>query len=308
MPEEQGQSGERLQKIIAAAGICSRRKAEELITTGRVQINGKVVTELGTKADASRDHIRVDGKLLQGPERLRYYVVNKPKGYVTTMSDPENRPTVMQLIRGGERVFPVGRLDYASEGLLIMTNDGELANTLTRAASRVEKTYLVKVSGKPDESALDQLRTGIMIERGKPGTYEGRVMTAPAKVRLARDGDNPWYEIILIEGRNREIRKMFEEIGHFVEKIRRVGYGPLVLDVEPGKVRELSEEEVEKLKRAARASKIKAAQREPKREKVLSAEARPRKTSPRPGIRSKPAKKGTRGPNSKATGRRPRSK
>ena len=246
-------SGERLQKIIAAAGICSRRKAEELILTGRVQVNGKIVTELGTKADALRDHIRVDGKLLQGPERLRYYVVNKPKGYVTTMSDPENRPTVMQLVRGGERVFPVGRLDYASEGLLLMTNDGELANALTRATAKVEKTYLVKVSGKPKESDLDQLRTGMMIERGKPGTHEGRVLTAPAKVRLAREGENPWYELILIEGRNREIRKMFEEIGHHVEKIRRIGYGPLVLDVEPGKVRELTEQEVEKLKRASRA-------------------------------------------------------
>ena len=253
MAENEGQSGERLQKIIAAAGICSRRKAEELILAGRVQINGQVVTELGTKADASRDHIRVDGKLLQGPERLRYFAVNKPKGYVTTMSDPEKRPTVMELIRGGERVFPVGRLDYASEGLLLMTNDGELANALTRAAAKVEKTYLVKVSGKPKESDLDQLRGGMMIERGKPGSHEGRVMTAPAKVRLVRAGDNPWYELTLIEGRNREIRKMFEEIGHHAEKIRRVGYGPLVLDVEPGQVRELTAEEVEKLKRAAKA-------------------------------------------------------
>lgn len=252
MAEEKDQSGERLQKIVAAAGICSRRKAEELILAGRVQINGQVVTELGTKADASRDHIRVDGKLLQGPERLRYFVVNKPKGYVTTMSDPEKRPTVMELIRGGERVFPVGRLDYASEGLLIMTNDGNLANALTRAAAKVEKTYLVKVSGKPREADLDQLRSGMMIERGKPGSHEGRVMTSPAKVRLVRSGDNPWYELILVEGRNREIRKMFEEIGHHAEKIRRVGYGPLVLDVEPGQVRELTVQEVERLKRAAK--------------------------------------------------------
>ncbi len=282
--------GERLQKIIAAAGICSRRKAEELILTGRVQINGKIVTELGTKADASRDHIRVDGKLLQGPERLRYYVVNKPKGYVTTMSDPEHRPTVMQLIRGGERVFPVGRLDYASEGLLLMTNDGELANALTRAATRVEKTYLVKVSGRPKDSDLDQLRTGMMIERGKPGTHEGRVLTAPAKVRLVREGENPWYELVLIEGRNREIRKMFEEIGHHVEKIRRIGYGPLVLDVEPGKVRELSEQEVEKLKRASKARKVATTPpREPRREKALPVAARVKKS---PGRRTS-AKKNT---------------
>src|ERR1700761_5829542 len=165
MAEAQPMNVERLQKIIAAAGICSRRKAEELITEGRVQVNGQTVTELGTKADAAKDHIRVDGKLLQRMERHRYYLVNKPKGYVTTVSDPENRPTVMQIIRKGkrscERVFPVGRLDYASEGLQLLTNDGELANTLTRASSHVEKTYLVKVSGKPAESGLDQMRSGM---------------------------------------------------------------------------------------------------------------------------------------------------
>ena len=256
---------ERLQKILAAAGVCSRRKAEELILAGSVQVNGKVVTELGTKADAARDHIRVNGKLLHGAERLRYHMVNKPKGYVTTLSDPQNRPTVMQLIRGGERVFPVGRLDYASEGLLLMTNDGALANALTRAAAKVEKTYLVKVSGKPSESGLEQIRAGLMIERGKPGTHEGRVLTAPAKVRLFRDAENPWYELTLIEGRNREIRKMFEEIGHHVEKIRRIGYGPLVLDLEPGEARELSEAEVEKLQRAARAGTRKRAVANPRK-------------------------------------------
>lgn len=245
-------SEERLQKILSAAGVCSRRKAEELIQAGHVQINGKVVTELGTKADASRDHVRVNGKLLRGAERLRYFMVNKPKGYVTTASDPQNRPTVMQLIRGGERVFPVGRLDYASEGLLLMTNDGALANALTRAAARVEKKYLVKVSGRPSEHGLEQIRAGIMIERGRTGSQEGRVLTAPAKVRIFRDAENPWYELTLIEGRNREIRKMFEEIGHHVEKIRRIGYGPLVLDIEPGEARELTGAEVEKLQRAAR--------------------------------------------------------
>jgi 23S rRNA pseudouridine2605 synthase len=278
-----GQSGspnpQRLQKIVAAAGVASRRKAEELILAGRVQINGQTVTELGTKADPARDHIRVDGKLLHGPERPRYYVVNKPRGYVTTASDPEGRPTVMALMQGGERVYPVGRLDYSSEGLLLMTNDGALANALTRAAARVEKTYLVKVSGKPSESALNQLRHGVMIDRdtqirtqphrpprnagaaarqGDPesgpqrsGPPRERVMTAPARIRLLRDADNPWYEMVLIEGRNREIRKMFEEIGHHVEKIRRVGYGPLVLDLEPGRTRELTLDEVAALHRAA---------------------------------------------------------
>lgn len=263
---------ERLQKIIASAGIASRRKAEELIAAGRVQVNGQIVTELGTKADPLRDHIRVDGKLLHGPAAHRYLVVNKPKGYVTTASDPEGRPTVMNLVKGGERVFPVGRLDYSSEGLLLMTNDGELANALTRAATRVEKTYLVKVSGHPSESALQQIRRGVMIDRGtqigRPGApprrNEGRVMTAPARIRLLRDADNPWYELVLIEGRNREIRKMFEEIGHHVEKIRRVGYGPLILDLEPGRSRELTLEEVAALRRAAEGKPEKPARRMPR--------------------------------------------
>jgi 23S rRNA pseudouridine2605 synthase len=217
---------------------------------GRVQVNGKVVTTLGSKADAGRDHIRVDGKLLHGAERLRYFVLNKPRGYVTTVSDPEGRPTVMEFFsKMGERLYPVGRLDYLSEGLLLMTNDGELANKLTRAASGVEKTYLVKVSGQPDEDLIDQIRQGISIDKGRPG--EGRVTTAPAHIRLVRVGENPWYEVGLIEGRNRELRKMFEEIGHHVEKIRRIGYGPLVLDQEPGNFRELDAEELKVLRLAA---------------------------------------------------------
>jgi 23S rRNA pseudouridine2605 synthase len=241
---------ERLQKILAKAGVASRRKAEELIEQGRVQVNGAVVTELGTKADADRDHIRVDGKLLQGAERLRYFVLNKPRGFVTTVKDPEGRPTVMQFFdKMHERLYPVGRLDYMSEGLLLVTNDGELANRLTRAAAGVEKTYLVKVAGQPSEAELDLLRGGVAIERGKPGSE--RVRTSPARVRQVRQGDNPWYEVVLIEGRNRELRKMFEEIGHFVEKIRRVGYGPLVLDQEPGNLRELDPQELDALRKVA---------------------------------------------------------
>jgi 23S rRNA pseudouridine2605 synthase len=241
---------DRLQKILAQAGVASRRAAEEMIEAGRVQVNGKVVTTLGSKADAARDHIRVDGKLLQGAERLRYYMLNKPKGYVTTVRDPEGRPTVMQFFeKMKERLYPVGRLDYLSEGLLLVTNDGELAHKLTRAASGVEKTYLVKVAGQPSEEELDQLRAGVSIPHGKAG--EGRVRTSPAKVRQVRLGDNPWFEVILIEGRNRELRKMFEEIGHFVEKIRRVGYGPLVLDLEPGLMRELDENELNRLRLCA---------------------------------------------------------
>src|SRR5579863_6813485 len=141
---------ERLQKIIAAAGIASRRKAEELITSGHVQVNGTVITELGSKADPEVDHVRVNGKLLQGEQQHTYLLLNKPKGYVTTVSDPEKRPTVMDLMRGVKgRVYPVGRLDYASEGLLLMTNDGDLAHRLMKAASHVAKTYLVKVAGTP---------------------------------------------------------------------------------------------------------------------------------------------------------------
>ena len=241
---------ERLQKILAQAGVASRRHAEELIAAGRVQVNGQVVTTPGSKADATRDHIRVDGKLIHSAERHRYFMLNKPKGFVTTVSDPEGRPTVMQFFgKAHERLYPVGRLDYQSEGLLLVTNDGELANRLTHAASGVEKTYLVKVSGRPTAAELDALRRGVAIDRGRPGTP--RVETAPARVREVRKGDNPWFEVVLIEGRNRELRKMFQEIGHFVEKIRRVGYGPLVLDIEPGKTRELTADEIAALRRAA---------------------------------------------------------
>jgi 23S rRNA pseudouridine2605 synthase len=241
---------ERLQKILAAAGVASRRRAEELIEQGRVQVNGKIVTVLGTKADAVRDHIRVDGKLLQGPERLRYFVLNKPRGFVTTVKDPEGRPTVMQFFdKMKERLYPVGRLDYLSEGLLVVTNDGELANRLTKASSGVEKTYLVKVAGQPTEAELDILRGGVSIALGKPGSRQ--IRTSPARIRQVRQGDNPWYEVVLIEGRNRELRKMFEEIGHFVEKIRRTGYGPLVLDQEPGNLRELQPQELAALRLTA---------------------------------------------------------
>lgn len=268
-------ASERLQKIIAAAGIASRRKAEEMIVSGLVSVNGQVVTELGSKADRERDHIRVNGKLLHGAERHVYVLLNKPKGYVTTVHDPEGRPTVVDLLRGVRaRVYPVGRLDYASEGLLLLTNDGELAHGLMRAASNVPKVYLVKVAGKPDASGLEKLRRGLTIpvERnihaarreyqanemrtGKDtharheSRRQPRIKTAPAKVRVVREAENPWYEVTLTEGKNRQIRKMFEEIGHHVEKIKRVKFGPLVLDVHPGEHRHLSLAEVQKLRAA----------------------------------------------------------
>jgi 23S rRNA pseudouridine2605 synthase len=243
---------ERLQKIMAAAGVASRRKSEELITAGHVSVNGQTVTELGVKADPETDHIRVDGKPLHA-ERKLYLLLHKPKGYVSTVTDPEGRPTVMDLVRdAGARLYPVGRLDYLSEGLLLLTNDGDLAQRLTRAASHVPKTYLVKVSGRPSEESITKLRQGVMLppenrhDRRRP---ERTVKTAPARITLIREADNPWYEVTLTEGRNRQIRRMFKQVGHNVEKIRRVRYGPLELDVPPGHYRRLTREEVASLTR-----------------------------------------------------------
>jgi 23S rRNA pseudouridine2605 synthase len=276
---------ERLQKILSQAGVASRRKAEEMIEQGRVQVNGAVVTTLGTKADANRDHIRVDGKLLHGAERLRYFVLNKPKGFVTTVKDPEGRPTVMQFFdKMRERLYPVGRLDYMSEGLLLVTNDGDLANKLTKAGSGVEKVYLVKVAGQPTESELELLRGGVSIERGKPGSPQ--VRTSPARIRQVRQGDNPWYEVVLIEGRNRELRKMFVAVGHFVEKIRRVGYGPLVLDQEPGNMRELEPEELAALRLTAEGKLRTPKAKEVRRRNLADAQlptVKPKPSRPNPG-------------------------
>ena len=261
---------ERLQKIIAAAGIASRRKAEELITAGLVSVNGQTVTELGTKADPAVDSIRINGQALTGPERRVYLLLNKPKGHVTTVTDPEGRPTVLDLVHGvGVRVYPVGRLDYLSEGLLLLTNDGALAQKLTHASSHVPKTYLVKISGQPTDSQIERLRAGVFLppDRTPLKTREGRlnakaaprrskaVRTSPARIRLVRDAANPWYEITLVEGRNRQIRRMFEQIDHHVEKIKRVRYGPLELDVEPGTFRHLTSQEVDRLKSANGATK-----------------------------------------------------
>src|SRR5450631_888196 len=235
---------ERLQKIIAASGVASRRKAEELIVARRVTLNGEVVTELGTKADPYHDKISVDGTPLPGREQFLYFAVYKPKGYVTTVSDPQGRPTVMDLVKSvPERVYPVGRLDYASEGLLLMTNDGDLAQKLTKADSHVPKTYLVKISGKPDDQAIAKLRAGVTIE-----VEDGRrVKTSPASIRLVENAANPWYEVVLIEGRNRQIRRMFDRVGFRVEKIKRVKLGTLSLDVPPGKFRKLTRHEVDQL-------------------------------------------------------------
>jgi len=233
---------ERLQKIIASAGVTSRRKAEELITEGRVMVNGAVITELGSKADIERDHIKVDGKLLRPAKNQVYLALHKPKGYVTTVHDPERRPTVMDLIRGvKERVYPVGRLDYASEGLLLLTNDGDLANVLTAAKSHVPKIYLVKVNGTLSSDQEEAFRAGIPL---------GGRRTAPAGLKLTRRAENPWYEVRLIEGRTNQIRNMFRHFGLLVEKLKRVRIGHLDLGtLAPGEFRHLSTREVQEFRR-----------------------------------------------------------
>ena len=239
MPEE------RLQKILANAGVVSRRKAEVLIVEGRVTVNGKTVVELGSKADPDRDHIKVDGRLIHQPEHFEYIALNKPDSVVSTAHDPQGRATVLDLLHGVKgRVYPVGRLDYHSEGLILLTNDGDFANTITAARSHVPKTYLVKSKGQLTEEEEEEFRNGIPID--------GR-RTAPAGLRLLRHGDNPWYEVRLIEGRNQQIRIMFKHLGHLVEKLRRVRIGTIELgSLKPGQFRRLTPEEVRKLMRMAR--------------------------------------------------------
>lgn len=236
---------ERLQKILAHAGLASRRKAEQYILEGRVTVNGKVASELGTKADLERDAIKVDGRLIRAPEKHVYILMNKPREVVTTVADPQGRRTVIHLLGRAvkQRVFPVGRLDFQSEGLLLLTNDGELTNLLLHPSRHVEKTYLAKTNGPLTEEQLQQFRDGVPLA--------GR-RTAPARIHLARAGENPWYEISLIEGRQNQIRNMFKHFGRLVEKLRRVKMGPLTLAHVPvGAFRYLTEREVAALREAA---------------------------------------------------------
>jgi 23S rRNA pseudouridine2605 synthase len=234
---------ERLQKILSQAGVASRRQAEKIMTEGRVTVNGEVVTELGSKADLEHDHIKVDGKLIRAPKRMVYIALNKPNNTVTTVTDPEGRATVMDLLRGvKERVYPVGRLDYHSEGLLLLTNDGDLANRIMSAHTHLAKTYVVKVTGELTTEEAEKFRNGVPIL--------GR-RTLPAGLKLIQRAENPWYEVTLFEGRNNQIRLMFKHFGKLVEKLKRVRIGPLELgSLKPGQFRHLSEDEVRKLKRA----------------------------------------------------------
>ncbi len=208
-------------------------------------MNGAIITELGSKADLERDHIKVDGRLLRPPRNMVYIALHKPDSSVTTVSDPEGRPTVMDLLRGvKERVYPVGRLDYHSEGLLLFTNDGELANAVMSAATHLPKTYLAKVNGTLTAEQEQRFRRGVPLS--------GR-RTLPAGLKLIREAQNPWYEVTLTEGRNNQIRLMFKHFGLLVEKLKRMRIGPIDLGpIKAGQFRHLDAAEVERLKRAVR--------------------------------------------------------
>jgi len=233
-------AGERLQKILAAAGVASRRACEAIILEGRVQVNGVTVTELGTRADPRRDDITLDFQPI-AKEDLVYIILNKPKGYVTTVKDDEGRPTVMALIHGvSARVYPVGRLDFNSEGLLLLTNDGAMAQRLMAPEFHVAKVYLAKVHRMPEAATLDEFRAGFRLD--------GRRLK-PCGVELAEKGENPWLKVTLVEGKNQQIRRMFAAVGHPVSKLRRIQFGPLTDPaLKPGEWRFCSAQELAALK------------------------------------------------------------
>jgi 23S rRNA pseudouridine2605 synthase len=235
---------ERLQKIIARMGLASRRRAEEIIAEGRVTVNGKTATT-GMKADPSRDHIKVDGKLLVRPEPKVYLMLNKPRGVVTSLLDREGRPTVKDFLRGVKyRVFPVGRLDYDSEGLILLTNDGEFSNKLLHPSNKIPKTYAVKIKGMITEEKMKKLRLGVRLEDGK---------TEPARVRFLRESEaNSWLEISITEGRKRQIRRMVEAVGHPAIKLRRISINGLKLGgLKIGAIRALTDKELQLLRQEA---------------------------------------------------------
>jgi 23S rRNA pseudouridine2605 synthase len=302
-------SEDRLQKILARAGIASRRKAEELIREGHVTVNGNVA-ELGEKADPERDSIKVEGKRVQLAQTHRYLLLNKPKGVMSTVTDPEGRRTVIDLVPPLFRkaLVPVGRLDFNTEGLLLLTDDGEFAQRIAHPRYGSRKTYEVKVKGRPEEAAVDRLRAGIMLDgrRTAPARITPLPPKAPASRRRAggtrEEGENTWWQVELTEGRTRQIREMFERVGHPVQKLRRVAIGSLRDAKLPvGALRELTEQEVEKLlKSAAGPPKKKAVAKkgEPAAPAAPPAAKRPVKVAIRQG--AKPASKKA-GPPAKRT-------
>lgn len=234
---------ERLQKYLANAGVASRRACEKYIEEGRVKVNGEVVKELGTKVDSLKDKVEFDNKLVKIKTSSVYIMLNKPEGYVTTVKDDRNRPTVIDLLKGvKERVFPIGRLDFETEGLLLLTNDGNVAYRLTHPKYKVYKTYEALVGGKPNEEKLEKLKKGIMLEDG---------MTAPAILKVVKKfSDKTLIEIKIREGRNRQVRRMFKAINHPVLKLKRTEQGILSLNsLEKGKYRYLTREEINYLKK-----------------------------------------------------------
>lgn len=240
---------ERLQKVLAGAGIASRRHCEELILAGKIKVNGVVVRTLGSKVDPEKDKIEVEGKLLITEAPKIYIILNKPAGYVTTAYDPQGRPTVLDLVRdAGARVYPVGRLDFDTEGLLLLTNDGELTYALTHPKHEVGKTYLALVQGVPGADKLKRFQKGLRLADGR---------TAPAKVKLMKTvRNNAWLEITIHEGRNRQIRRMCETIGHPVLRLKRIKLGLLTLEkLEEGKYRRLTKDEVSHLKQLVKGQK-----------------------------------------------------
>jgi 23S rRNA pseudouridine2605 synthase len=245
---------ERLQKILSQAGVASRRASEQLIADGRVSVNGKTVREMGVKADLGVDDIRVDGRRIKAPQRHRYILLNKPAGYVTTRSDPQRRRTVLDLLGGvREYVYPVGRLDYDTEGLLLLTNDGDLAARLTHPRHGIERTYEARVAGVPDADAIDRLRRGIPLDgrRTQPASVT-LVNKAPGTRPAAGREPEGVLLITIREGRNRQVRRMCEAVGHPVKKLARKRIGPLTdRQLKPGEWRELRAEEVRALQKAA---------------------------------------------------------
>ena len=236
----EGRSGIRLQKFLADAGVASRREGERLIQSGRVEVNGQVVTELGVRVEPDRDQVRVDGRRVRAAGKRAYYLLNKPKGIITSASDPEGRPTVVELLQGvRERVFPVGRLDWSSEGLLILTNDGDLAYRLTHPANHVPKVYRVKVRGSVGDEELRAVRRGLLLD--------GR-RTLPARVERISSQANSWLEVTLYEGRKNQIRRMFDRLGHRVQKLKRIAIGPIRdRALKPGEWRRLTPAEIRQL-------------------------------------------------------------
>ena len=233
----------RLQKYMAMCGVAARRKCEEIIAAGRVSVNGQIITEMGTQVEEG-DEVRVDGAIIMPEEEKRYVLYHKPAGEVTTVSDEKGRETVMDRFRDFPvRLYPVGRLDYDSEGLLLLTNDGELAQRLTHPSCEVDKVYLARVTGNPSNEAIDRLRRGVYMEGDQRKTY-------PADVRVVRD-ESLFSDIVVTihEGRNRQVRRMFDAVGHKVLLLRRIRFGPLELgDLKRGQWRELTEQEIEQLR------------------------------------------------------------